>query len=412
MQRLDVRDRGFATRIVLGVTGATGILDRCIQGHLRRGARLEPKVLDALRVSTYELLFLETPPSAAVSQGVELVRLARPRAAGMANAVLRKVLVQDVPQRQEALERMRDSAECGPSDLELVSGYPAWLLARMQKAYDVVRSAAEPAPVYVAQNRVLHDEVSTVRLLEGAGLAPRACDVCGSYQLDQPAGLATSGLVEATDVVPADLSAQRVVAQLPLPPEAHILEVGQGRGTKSLLLESSALRMGSAAHIVGIDSVGFKVRVAEERMNRAGLADVVICRQYDACELDARELPEQLNRMFDVVFVDAPCSGTGTMRRHPEICWNLAPSDVDELCDLQRRILFAAAARVRPGGLLCYATCSVLQEENAQVVKNFLATDRGRSYVLESEPLQTWPELGGPDGHFAALLRRAGHSKT
>ena len=432
---LDVRDRGQATRLVLGVTGALGLLDELINARLSGRARLEPKVRDAMRVAVYDILFLGTPTNVGVSQGVELVRRARPRAAGLANAVLRRIAQEDVPAREAALARCEAAArgelvvqdnsyECDISSLALVSGYPAWLLERMDCPVEVALSATGPAPVYVAANRALHDNDETLELLEAAGLQPESCDVPGSFVLGSAAGLARSGLVEGSDLVVADLSAQRIAAMIPVEAGAHVLEVGQGRGTKSILLASRAIRASESStkggkggvgspeeralrgmHILGVDSMEFKTRVATNRMARAGLSNVVTCVTLDACELASNTAPEAVRQAFDVVFVDAPCSGTGTLRRHPEICWNLKPQDIISLASLQLEILMAAATRVRAGGMLCYATCSLMHEENDAVVESFLESEPGARFVLEGKPLRTTPALGGPDGHFLAMLR-------
>ena len=103
---LDVRDRALVMRLVLGVVASMGLIDSFIDSHLKGRAKLEPKVRDALRLSAFELTFLSTPPAVAVSEGVELVRSVRPKAASLANAVLRKVAQVDVPQRAEALSRV------------------------------------------------------------------------------------------------------------------------------------------------------------------------------------------------------------------------------------------------------------------------------------------------------------------
>ncbi|MDO4797613.1 MAG: transcription antitermination factor NusB [Coriobacteriales bacterium] len=410
MRDLDERDRAFASRLVLGVVGALGMLDAVIDQHLSR-PRLEPKVRDALRLASFELLFLSTPAQVAVSQGVELVRGVRPRAAGMANAVLRRVAERDVPRRTLALERVR-AREGSVEDLSLVSGYPAWLLERVwrergqEAARDLACSAPEPAPVFVAANLARCSAQEAHDLLARKGLSPRAAQVEGSFVLDAPATLATSGLVDDAAVVVADLSAQQVADLAAPEPGMRVLEVGQGRGTKTILLQSRALRAGGPAMVVGIDSEAFKVDVSRQRMSRAGLAQGVRSLVFDACELDSSELPPVLRDPFDLVFVDAPCSGTGTLRRHPEIAWRLVERDVTQLAQLQARMLAAASTRVRAGGRLCYATCSILREENQDVVSLFLDSAAGRAFDMDGEPFVSHPSPQGPDGHFCACFVR------
>lgn len=405
---LDGRDKALATRLVLGVQASIGMLDACVNAHLRKG-RLEPRVRDALRLGAYELMFLDTPQSAAVSQAVELVRLAAPRAAGLANAVLRKVAQQDVPLRNESLARVR-KGNAGTGDMALASGYPEWLLERLAQdrgiaeVREIALSALEPAPIYVAPNEARNTAEDVFRMLEEAGLHPRN-EECGAIRLDAPSGLAATGMVEDATVVVSDLSAQRISSMVAPQKSASMLEVGQGRGTKSILVQNAALRAGASVRITGVDIEGFKVRVAQRRMERAGLGESVRCCAFDALDLDKDDVPKQLSGPFDVVFVDAPCSGTGTMRRHPEIPWKLDSKGIHDLSLLQLGMLKAASTRVAPSGTLCYATCSVLSQEDKQVVEAFLQSDEGAVFELVGEPFITIPTVNGPDGHFCATLR-------
>ena len=127
LSALDERDRALATRLVLGVVASRGALDAAIDSHLRPHSHLEPKVRDALRLASFELMYLDTPPSAAVSQGVELVRLASRRAAALANAVLRRVAERDAPSAAAARARVV-ADDCSLEDLALTAALPIWLV--------------------------------------------------------------------------------------------------------------------------------------------------------------------------------------------------------------------------------------------------------------------------------------------
>lgn len=428
MNGLEARDRSLVSRLALGVVATHGLLDQKLNELVRRPSSLEPRVRDALCVAAFEALYLDTPPNVVVSQGVELVRSVTPRAAGMANAVLRRM----VSQGRVAVAQARERVSGGGADLDdlaLVSALPAWVLRRVvadrgeAAARSLALSQLEPPPVYVAGNARLHDELQTVALLEEAGLDPVAAALPGSYELRNPALLEPSGLVQAADVVVSDLAAQCVARLCDPQPGQRVLEIGQGRGTKSLLLQNAALRHGGPAHIVGVDVVPYKARVAAERMERAGLGTWVSCETYDAARLGEPDVPDALKGPFDLVFVDAPCSGSGTMRRHPEIAWSLredALAGEGSLCSLQSALLAAAASRVRAGGLLAYATCSVFAREDEWVVQGFLGSAAGAGFELERISADALPagcvsELGhfvsipAPgsfDGHFCALLRR------
>lgn len=395
LDKLDERDRGLATRLVLGVTAAEGALDALVDAHLRRSAHLEPRVRDALRLATFELVYLGTRSDVAVSQGVELVRSVAPRAAGLANAVLRRVAEGDVAAVAAARERVAAGA-CDTSDLAIVGALPEWLAERVGTR---ALSALAPAAPWVAVSRARRTPGEALALLADAGCEPEVGPLPGSARLGAPSRLAPSGLVERVVVIPCDLAAQEVALLAAPAPGERVLEVGQGRGTKTLLLENAAIAAGGPCEITAVEVSPRKSALARRRMEAAGVAEHVRC----VCA-DGRALPEDLGT-FDLVFLDAPCTGTGTLSRHPEIAWSLAPSAPAELAALQADLLASAAARVAPGGRLLYATCSVLAEENEAVVQGFLASPAGAGFELVRAGLTEVP--GGSDTHFHVLLARA-----
>lgn len=384
-QGLSAADRALATRLAIGAVSARDLLDELIAEHARRPSSLEPRVRDALRIAAFESLYLETPREVAVSQGVELVRSVAPRAAGMANAVLRRVAAE-----------VRPLVDAG-DDLRLASGLPAWLIERVQAdrgnvaAADLARCNLELAPVYV-----FCDDVAPL-----APFAPvETCLDC-VWELREPAGLYDAGLAQDGVAVVSDLSAQRICARIAAYAPASILEIGQGSGTKTLIIARRC-----AAEITAIDVLGSKVAAARGRLGRVGLGHRVVSLAFDGTRLDGQGVPSELDRLFDLVFVDAPCSGTGTMRRHPEIASTLVPKSVSELAGLQLRLLSAASSRVVPGGRLVYSTCSVLIQENEAVVDAFLASAAGARFMRAGADVQSLPASDAPDGHYCAILVR------
>ncbi len=397
MEALDPRDRALATRLVLGAVAATGELDRVVNSHLRARSALEPRVRDALRIAAFEILYLDTPAQVAVSQGVELVRSASKRAAGLGNAVLRRVADEDA-QALAAASRRLASGAVTVDDLCRAGALPEWLAARVlgdlgaDGAAPYAASALEPLCASVATNLAKHSVDETRGLLADAGCEPSDGPVPGSFVLGRPAALNATGLVAACDVLPCDLAAQEVVASIGVTPFDQVLEVGQGRGTKSILLAAAGARL------VSVEVDAKKSALASRRMETAGVAGRVAC----VCD-DGREL-SLVEGAYDVVFVDAPCSGTGTLSRHPEIAWSLREDAVHDLAALQLRILRAAASRVRPGGRLAYSTCSVLREEDEAVVEELLASPEGAGFKLA---LSRRTAIPGADRHFLALLERS-----
>ena len=426
---LEPRDRAFAGRLVLGVTAARGTLDRLLDGHVRKPGSLEPRVRDAMRIAAFELLYLETPERAAVSQGVELVRSVSPRAVNLANAVLRKVAEDrySLKRTRLALNRVAATGEEPVDGRSLaamassVGAMPQWLAARVAEERGpaalatVALGELEPAPLWVAGDKE--------RLAE-AGCEPVPVAVPGAFLVERPGALAASGLVGDGDVVVSDLAAQTVALMAVPENGGSLLEVGSGRGTKTLLVQRDLARLGWSARHVAVEVSESKARVARERLDKTAAQVEVLVR-------DGRELGG-LGR-FTTVLVDAPCSGTGTMRRHPETVWSLQPEDVaasnpDGLPALQLALLEAAAPCVAPGGTLVYATCSVLKAENEDVVATFLASDEGSGFSVapaveapavqgdavawvtdhqtEQGALRTLPQAAGCDGHYCVRLVR------
>ncbi|MGI6033994.1 MAG: RsmB/NOP family class I SAM-dependent RNA methyltransferase [Coriobacteriales bacterium] len=366
----------FAQVLAFGVVMTRGTLDELIDRNLESPHDVHAKLRDCLRISAYELLFLDKPAPVVVDQGVELARSCEPRAAGLTNAVLHKMArdAQGFP--------WGDTAD---SDAAFARsfGMPVWLCERLisqygrERAAQMLSACLKPAPAYLVDN-----------LYPGGGQFA------------------------------SDLSAQKVASLVPL--DEPVLEVGAGRGTKTALLEGRALReFGHPISIYAVDVHEFKAHLLDERMGKMGIEGV------HALTADARDLSgvSELPDSVSVAFVDAPCSGTGTLRRHPEIRWKLAPEGVDDLSELQLSLLKGAAARVAVGGTLVYATCSILDEENQQVVDAFLASEEGSGFSVA--PLNpefateedAWavsakgafvalPREGGPDGHFAVRLVR------
>jgi len=199
-----------------------------------------------------------------------------------------------------------------------------------------------------------------------------------------------------------------------------IVEVGAGRGTKTLLMQAAAVRDGGPATIYAVDIHEFKSRLLAERLERFGVPGVHSL-TGDATSLGSVE-GAPIEGSVDAVLVDAPCSGLGTLRRHPEKRWRVTPADIESLAALGSRLLGAAARLVRPGGFVVYSTCTLADAENAQVIEGFLGSELGSSFRIDSfvdEVPPEWrrfltpegffrsvPEADGPDGHFAVRLVR------
>ena len=414
--RMSREDRAFATRLTLGVVSSYGTLDDVINRCLDRVSDINDDVRDALRISTYEIIFLKKEPHAAVSQGVELVKTIAPKASGLANAVLR---------------RIADKAHNFPfgdprTDIEAIArlhAFPEWLAKRAlldlgpEATREYLAGSNEPAPLFVAINAAKADEAEVVETIVAAHGDPVAVsvngeDIPGCYCLSEGRVLfdgRVRHMIQTGQLLVSDASSQQI-ARLVLTEEkpASLLEVGAGRGTKTVLIQSDAQRRyGSQIdEYVTVDNLEFKTNITAERAEEYGI------HVSESITGDATVLDDVVGeRAFDVVFIDAPCSGLGTLRRHPEIRWRLNPEKIDEFAKTGLALLKSASTHVTPGGSIVFSTCTITRAENIDVVKVFLASDEGASFALA--PIGGAPcfnpalKPGSPDAHFAVRLVKA-----
>lgn len=417
-RKLDDREASFATRLAYGTVEMLAPIDEAILSLAQRPGRIRPRVMNALRVAAYELLWLDTPAAVAVDQGVEMVRSRDQHAAGFANALLRR-LAERAPTFPWG-DPATDFAA-----LARLTGFPSataeYLAEQLgeEAVRAFMRSSALPAPLYLALNPFLGDSGESFAALEGVHAEPELCEPEGCVRCGAPRPALASEVVSTGAALVCDASAQ-LVATLPAAVGGgHVVDIGAGRGTKSALIAAAPMRAGSAVKVTAIDVHEWKVETLRARMLELRIPGV------DAVVADASD-PEALASVVpapaDVVLVDAPCSGTGTLRRHPEKRWRFSPSAVPSLTELQSRLLLASARLVRSGGFVVYSTCSVLPAENMGVVRSFLGSEAGspfeiadvseyvaegfRRFVTAEGCFQSIPEPDGPDGHFAVLLRR------
>lgn len=428
---LDQRDRALATRLAYGAIATRGTLDEALDRLVDRPSRVEPKVRDALQIAAWELLFGGVDPHVAVNEGVELVRSVRPHASGLANAVLRRLA-------EESSTFPWGDPVFDANALARKYGHPRWIVDLL--ADELGRAAGEsvlaannaPAPTYLALLGFSGGEkpgagdtsraARTWLMLENAGAEPRECELDGCVRIGRPAALVDSGVIEAGLAEVCDAGAQFAVHAARPRPGQGIVEIGAGRGTKTLLLQSIAISAGGPSSIWAVDSHRFKLDVLARRVANLG-APAIEPVQADGAALPfGTAMPSE--GTVDAVLVDAPCSGLGTLRRHPDKRWRLHPDEIERLALLGERLLSEASRLVRPGGFVVYSTCTLSKRENREVVERFLAGGPGAGFAIEDLTpdvpaawmgfvtdtgwFQSLPAPGGPDGHFVARLRREG----
>jgi 16S rRNA (cytosine967-C5)-methyltransferase len=403
---IDPRETALATELVYGTLRRALQLDAAMAPHSRRAVdQVDPAARVALRLGAYQLLFLRTPAHAAVGETVALVKgVDHGRAAGYVNAVLR------------SLSRAPSPPSPPPADLDPVANLavseslPGWLATEWiawlgeARARSLAAAMNRPAPLVLRSPR--RDELVT--RLESAGIEARATQ-------RSPHGVSISGasveqVSRAATGVPfqvQDESAQLVT----------LFAAGDLVGRPVRVLDLCAAPGGKAFHLAEILPPGSEVVAVEmhprkadalrreaERRGHAGLR--VICAD------GSKPIPGIEPGSFDAVLVDAPCSGLGTLRRHPELKLRRTAADLPRFADLQESILRSALRYAKPGSAVTYSVCALSRAEGPDLIARFSGTARRAPPPATIPPdlltpegdLLTLPDLHGGDGFYAARL--------
>jgi 16S rRNA (cytosine967-C5)-methyltransferase len=382
------RDRALVRALVAIVLRRLGSLRHLLGQLLERGLRKDaPRVETALLIGAAQILFLDVPDHAAVDLAVRLVRADRNGAhfSGLVNAVLRR-LTREGPARLAELDAP-------------ILDTPQWLMARWVAAYGeptaraiAVANAGEPA----LDLTVKSDPALWAERLDGWVLPT------GSVRL-----IAHGNVTGLPGFADGAWWVQDAAAALP------IRLLGNVAGLR--VADLCAAPGGKAAQLA---SAGAKVTAVDRSPARLARLDANLQRLSLTAELVCADVTEWEATPFDAVLLDAPCSSTGTIRRHPDVPWLKQPADIEKLAGLQRRLIERAAALTKPGGMLVYCTCSLEPEEGEAIVNGFLANeprvrrapihaaelrDRGE-FVTEEGDLRTLPcQLPDPDPRRAGL---------
>ena len=400
---LDARDRRWLRELVYGMLRQRSAIDAILAERVRGGiAKIDSDLLDLFRLGVFQLLHMGSVPAyAAIAQTVELAKVRHGIGASkLVNAVLRRV--------------ERESHELSPvlpSDLvEALAvrfSHPAWLVRRwlsrwgQQQTEALLERNNAEAPVVLRPYGIVREQLEA--MLEAAGVhvgdAPLVRD---SIQISGGITLNELGAFRQGLFFIQDPGSTLVTQYAAIPAGSVVADLCAAPGGKSLELSRAA-----------------RIVVAADR-SPARLGRVVANRErLEATNIHviAADARYPATRPVDAVLVDAPCSGTGTFRRHPDARWRLRAADIAMMVEIQASLLRSAASVVVEGGLLIYSTCSLEPEENEQQIERFLAENTG--WRLEAPPagtvpaetldggyLRVLPQVTGSDGAFAARLRK------
>ena len=356
-QKVSDKDKALLQELCFGVLRTLSQLDWLIGKLMSRPMTGKQRVVHYLiMVGIYQLLYTRIPPHAALAETVEgAVAIKRPQLKGLINGVLR----QFQRQQEELL------SEFSRSEIRFL--HPSWLLKRMQKAYPqweaIVEANNQRPPMWLRVNRVHHPRDSWLALLEEAGMKgfthPAYPD---AVRMETPVPVHALPGFEEGWVTVQDASAQGCITFLDPKNGEQILDLCAAPGGKT----THILEAAPEAQVLAVDVDEQRLSRVYDNLKRLGMKATV--KQGDG-RYPAQWCGEQ---QFDRILLDAPCSATGVIRRHPDIKWLRRDRDIAELAQLQSEILDAVWPHLKTGGTLVYATCSVLPEENSQQIKAFL----------------------------------------
>lgn len=403
----DERDRALAGEIATGTLRWMGTFDHLIAHYTGRPlAKLDPEVLDILRMTAFQVLHLDrVPASAAVNDAVNLARKAKKKSAvGLVNAVLRRLSRErkklPLPRRPESAESSRDAAI---AYLSISLSHPAWLVERWLDRYGFQAAEAwarfnnEAAPLTLRANTLRGSRAALAEDLRAAGVeteptlfAPHGLVVRRGNPLLTP--LAGTGRF-----VVQDEASQLVALMMGAKPGERIFDACASPGGKTTAM---AAAMDDRGLVVAADVRERRVGLLARTVAEAGTTVVRIVRANAAA-------PLPFGSIFDAALLDAPCSGLGTIRRDPEIRWRRQPTELERLSTAQVAMLREVARTVRPGGRILYATCSSEPEENEDVVSRVLEAEPGLALAPDAIPSDL-VRFRTPSGHFRTLPFRDG----
>ena len=402
---LSKRDAALATEITNGVLQNMLLLNYYI-GYFSsvKFNKISPGILDILQVAVYQILFLDkVPDSAAVNDAVSRAKRNNPRAAGFVNAITRKISVS-----KDNLPEIKGNVE---EIFSVKYSHPLWIVQKFIDTYGeseaekILASYNEKSEAVVRVNTLETTEESLSKREFSSGLSFEKGIISDSLRVN------FSGNIEKENAFSEGLfyiqdTASQIAARTLNPKKgAKVLDVCSAPGGKSFLM---AQLMENEGEIISCDIHKHKLEIIASGAKKLGIKII------DAILADATEFRPEFDNCFDFVLADVPCSGLGIIRKKPDIRYKSA-TEISDLPKIQLEILKNAAKYVKAGGALLYSTCTVIPQENSDVVKAFLSENsmfyEEKEYFdipkIENEfGITLLPHISGTDGFYMCKLRR------
>lgn len=395
--KCDVRDKAFANELVMGTVRNKLYLDYIIQSYSKiKLKKLSPWVLSILRTAVYQLVKMDkVPSSAACNEAVKLAsKYAHKAARGYVNGVLRSI--------SRELDSLPKPTGSAAEVMSILYSCPLWLTEKLvlqfgeEKCEKILKDSLVPHPTMIRVNEMRISPHELIEVLAEEG-------ICAKQDKDAPCCLEITGAIDINrskaykDGLYTLQNINSMRAALALAPQSceTVIDVCAAPGGKTTHI---AELMKNSGRVIAFDVHPHKIKLIENAAKRLGLTCI------EASCHNSEEVCEGLLNQADRVLADVPCSGIGTIHKKPDLKYNREPQDIKALCEIQKKILKAAASYVKRGGVLVYSTCTILEEENGLQIKAFLTENT--DFECEFEKTYLADETGGSGFYICRLKRK------
>ena len=398
--QLSVADKGLVTEIVYGTVARKLTLEWYLSHFIEDRDKLDNWLYILLLLSAYQLRYLDKIPNhAVVNEAVELAKARKKGSEKLVNAVLRRILREGWPDIDSIKRKnKRDS---------IAYSLPVWIVSKLKEEYGEERAQAIFKSLLVRNKASIRvtdlsrkEEIKAVLEANDSPLSP-------SSLVKEQGHFAGHDLFSEGAITIQDESSQLVAPTLDLQGHEQVLDACAAPGGKTAQMASYL----TSGKVTALDLYDHKLDLIQENAERLGVADRV-----QTQKLDARKVHEFFEKdSFDKILVDAPCSGIGLLRRKPDIKYNKETADFTSLQEIQLEILGSVCQTLRKGGIITYSTCTIVSEENFQVVEAFLEShpefeqvklEHECKDILKDGCILITPELYGSDGFFISQFRK------
>ncbi|WP_049520943.1 16S rRNA (cytosine(967)-C(5))-methyltransferase RsmB [Streptococcus oralis] len=398
--QLSAADKGLVTEIVYGTVARKLTLEWYLSHFIEDRDKLDNWLYILLLLSAYQLRYLDKVPNhAVVNEAVELAKLRKKGSEKLVNAVLRRILREGWPDIDSIKRKnKRDS---------IAYSLPVWLVSKLKEEYGEERAQAIFKSLLVRNKASIR--VTNLSRKEEIKALLEATDspLAATGLVKEQGHFAGHDLFSEGAITIQDESSQLVAPTLDLQGHEQVLDACAAPGGKTAHMASFL----TSGKVTALDLYDHKLDLIQENAERLGVADRV-----QTQKLDARKVHEFFEKdSFDKILVDAPCSGIGLLRRKPDIKYNKETADFTSLQEIQLEILGSVCQTLRKGGIITYSTCTIVSEENFQVVEAFLEShpefeqvklEHECKDILKDGCILITPELYGSDGFFISQFRK------